>query len=70
MATTREPAARQAATRAGSWQQYDVVWAAAVAGGADEGVAVGQVDEAGHRDSGGLSLFNLIRRTSDCCCHK
>src|SRR5439155_15107990 len=48
----------------------DVVRAAAVAGGADEGVAVGQVDEAGHRDSGGLSLFNLIRRTSDCCCHK
>jgi len=48
----------------------DVVRAAAVAGGADEGVAVGQVDEAGHRDSGGLSLFNLIRRTSDCCCHE
>ena len=46
----------------------DVVRAAAVAGGTDEGVAVGQVDEAGHRD-GGLSLFNLSRRMGDCCCH-
>ena len=35
-----------------------IVRAATVAGGADEGVAVGQVDEARHRD-GGLGRFNL-----------
>ena len=46
----------------------DVVRTAPVAGDADEGVAVGQVDEAGHRD-GGRSLLNLNRRFMDCCCH-
>jgi len=48
-----------------------VVRAAAVAGDADEGVAVGRVDEAGHRDAS-LGLFNLSPGGCFlcCCCHK